>query len=193
MPPPKEDRRIRRTQQSVHKALFELIREKGYEAVTVGDIIARADVGRSTFYAHYAGKEGLLHSGLNQLREHLLLHQAATPGRPSERLLGFSRALFEHVSDHRDLYRALGQRGSDIVLARMRSMLGDLVRAELAAAQRTGRPDDIPRGAVVQFVCDALVSLILWWMEKDPRLAPAEVDSIFRRLVIPSLKSAWCG
>ncbi|MBI3884598.1 MAG: TetR/AcrR family transcriptional regulator [Opitutae bacterium] len=192
----KADRRVRRTQQSLYRALLELTLKHGYEAVSVGDIIAHADVGRSTFYAHYAGKEGLLLSGLNLLRDHLLEHQRAAQAAPENspgRLLGFSSALFEHVDSHRDLYRALGQSGGGLVMARIRSMLSDLVRLELAAARRPERSDDIPRGAVVNFVCDALVSQILWWCEKNPRLTPAEVDSIFRRLVVPSVRAACLG
>ncbi|WP_280215462.1 helix-turn-helix domain-containing protein [Nocardia cyriacigeorgica] len=34
--------------------------ERGYERVTVTDVIDRADVGRSTFYAHYRDKDDLL-------------------------------------------------------------------------------------------------------------------------------------
>jgi len=49
----KSDRRIGRTRRLMHEALMALIVEKGYEAVTVQDILDRADVGRSTFYAHY--------------------------------------------------------------------------------------------------------------------------------------------
>lgn len=46
------DRRVRRSQRMLHEALRSLILEKGYDRVTVQDVIDRADVGRATFYAH---------------------------------------------------------------------------------------------------------------------------------------------
>jgi AcrR family transcriptional regulator len=50
------DRRAARTRRALHGALMSLILRKGHEAITVQDIVDEADVGRSTFYAHYAGK-----------------------------------------------------------------------------------------------------------------------------------------
>ena len=47
------DRRVQRTRHLLNEALMSLIMEKGYEAITVQDIIDRANLGRSTFYAHY--------------------------------------------------------------------------------------------------------------------------------------------
>ena len=74
------DRRIQRTRQLLHEALIELIQEKGYEAVTVQDILDRANLGRSTFYLHYRDKEELLLSGFERLRDEFEAHQlAATP------------------------------------------------------------------------------------------------------------------
>ena len=58
------DRRAARTRRALHEALIALILRKGYEATTIQDIIDEADIGRSTFYAHYAGKEELLRGGL---------------------------------------------------------------------------------------------------------------------------------
>ena len=49
---------LRRTRQLLREALVELILEKGYDAVTVQDVLDRADVGRSTFYAHYREQGG---------------------------------------------------------------------------------------------------------------------------------------
>jgi AcrR family transcriptional regulator len=43
------DRRIQRTEQLLRTALISLIQEKGFEALSVQDIIARANVGRATF------------------------------------------------------------------------------------------------------------------------------------------------
>ena len=55
---------MRRTEQLLRTALFSLIREQGFEALRVQDIIDRANVGRATFYAHFDNKEDLLLSGI---------------------------------------------------------------------------------------------------------------------------------
>lgn len=57
MPARATDRRILRTRQLLQGALLSLIREKGFEALSVQDIIDRANVGRATFYAHFDNKE----------------------------------------------------------------------------------------------------------------------------------------
>ena len=62
------DRRVRRTRALLRDALVTLILEKGYNAVTVQDIIDRANVGRSTFYAHFENKDKLLLSGFDDVR-----------------------------------------------------------------------------------------------------------------------------
>ncbi|WP_280437420.1 TetR/AcrR family transcriptional regulator [Nocardia carnea] len=54
------DRRVRRTRETLHRALIELMMERAYDRISVSDVIARADVGRSTFYAHYRDKDDLL-------------------------------------------------------------------------------------------------------------------------------------
>ena len=51
----KVDRRVQRTRQLLEDALIALILEKGYDKITVQNIVDQANVGRSTFYAHCAG------------------------------------------------------------------------------------------------------------------------------------------
>jgi AcrR family transcriptional regulator len=60
------DRRVQRTRALLRDALMSLIAEKGYRAITVQNIIDRANLGRSTFYAHYQDKEDLLLSGMEE-------------------------------------------------------------------------------------------------------------------------------
>ena len=66
------DRRVQRTRQLLNRALMELIVEKGYDSVTVQDIIDRANLGRSTFYAHYQDKDDLLFSGIDEVVHSLI-------------------------------------------------------------------------------------------------------------------------
>ncbi|MDH2926481.1 TetR/AcrR family transcriptional regulator [Lonepinella koalarum] len=55
----KEDRRITRTRELLHRTFLELLAEKEYEDFTVQEIIDRANVNRTTFYKHYLNKEAL--------------------------------------------------------------------------------------------------------------------------------------
>ncbi len=191
--PATSDRRIARTQQSLHKAHLSLILEKGYEATTVGHIISRANVGRSTLYAHYGNKEGLLLSGLEHLRTLLLKQQAAAfaAASPEQRQpLSFSGTFFQHLHEHRPIVRALaGNRGGEVITTGLRRLLVDLVRNEVSHAKGS-RAAIIPRDAVIAFTAETFLTLLRWWFESSPKLSPAEIDQVFRQLTLPGFESA---
>jgi AcrR family transcriptional regulator len=190
----REDRRIGRTRQSLHHAMIALVLEKGFEAVTIKDIVERANVGRSTFYTHYASKEDLLTGEMAELRALLSARQREALGRRgglAERCLGFSGALFEHAKGYRDVYRALlGERGSTVIMSRMRGLLSDLVRQDLAAIARSSGKDIVLRSAVVEFLVGALMSTLAWQAERKAGPSPAEIDRMFRALAIPAIAAA---
>ena len=56
----RKDRRVERTRQLIRGAFRSLLEEKGYEVLTVQEIIDRANVGRATFYAHFDNKRRCL-------------------------------------------------------------------------------------------------------------------------------------
>lgn len=60
-----QSRPAQRTRAALFDAFVELVLERRYDRLKVGDIIARAGVGRSTFYEHYQGKDELLKEGLS--------------------------------------------------------------------------------------------------------------------------------
>jgi AcrR family transcriptional regulator len=106
------DRRVRRAKQRLNDALESLIIEKGYDKITVQDLIDRADVGRSTFYAHYETKDDLLVSW-TELAEDMELHMAQEQTDAGSIMP--SLALFRHLAEYHDLYKAMiGSRGIDI-------------------------------------------------------------------------------
>ena len=84
------DRRVVRTRATLRQALHPLILKKGYEAVTIKDICDAANVGRSTFYAHFKSKDDLMRSHLEPLHKLLVDRQRdalATPGDVKDRSL----------------------------------------------------------------------------------------------------------
>ena len=164
-----------------------LILKKDYEAITVDEICEAANVGRSTFYAHYTSKDDLRRSGLENLRRLLVERQkdALTAGDIKDRSLGFSLTMFEHARDHLDLYKALvGGRGGAVALGTIRRILSDLIRNELAAKRSA---DAIPREVVVQYVAGAFMAVMTWWLDGGAKLPPQQVDAMFRRLAVDGI------
>ena len=56
----KEDLRIIKTKQSIKESFIELVEVKGYNRVSVTDIVVKANINRNTFYLHYEDKEDLI-------------------------------------------------------------------------------------------------------------------------------------
>jgi AcrR family transcriptional regulator len=189
------DRRVARTRALLQQAHISLILKKGYEAITVDDICDAANVGRSTFYAHYTSKDDLRRSGLEHLRRLLVERQKealARAGDIRERSLGFSLTMFEHARDHLDLYRALvGGRGGAIALGTIRQILSDLVRNELAAAATKKSADAIPRELVVQYVVGAFMAVMTWWLDGGAKLPPQRIDAVFRHLATEGIMRSY--
>ncbi len=174
--------------------MIELVLEKGFEATTIKDVVERANVGRSTFYAHYTSKEDLLTAEMADLRAALKRRQREAldrKGGVAERCLGFSGALFEHAQDYRDVYRALlGERGSVVIMGRMRGLLSEFVRQDLVAIAPASGESLVLRSAAVEFLVGALMAMLAWQAERKTGPSPAEVDRMFRALAIPAIAAA---
>jgi AcrR family transcriptional regulator len=127
------DLRIRRTHHFLQEAMIELITEKGFEAITVGDIAERAMINRATFYRHYQDKYDLVAKIFEEAANHLVtdtkpLHKGSDPGEKEENLREIWNQFFEHVAQHARLYRAmLGKNGSPWFAARMREHITRLI------------------------------------------------------------------
>src|SRR5262245_47433680 len=123
------DRRVRRTRRTLHEALIALILEKGYERVTVQDILDRADVGRSTFYTHFRDKEALLLTSFDGVRDELRRElDAVGPGQPMADPARPAAALFAHAHRNRRVYQALcGRQGGTVVHQHLHRLLRDLL------------------------------------------------------------------
>lgn len=185
------DRRVARTRTMLHEALLSLLAKERYEAITVEDICENANIGRSTFYAHYTGKDDLMRSGLEHLRE-ALLDRPRDARNTKGRGLVFSLAMFEHARAHMHLHRPLfGDRGGAIALGMARQILCDLVRGELAEAADKGPKDDMPRELVVQYIVGAYMAVLTWWLNGGAKLAPQRIDAMFQRLATEGIDRGW--
>jgi len=182
------DRRIRRTCKSLHEALISLLLEKNYDEITVQEILDRADVGRSTFYAHFEGKDELLVSGIHDLR--ITLDSAVQRGKSSakryENVLAFSRAMFDHANGYRNVYHAiLHTQVWPRVSRRLQELLKELIERECKAeiARLKKARSDIPVDLFVHYLTTTFFTVMTWWMDRRSGLAPAQMDEMFHEAV----------
>ena len=185
------DRRVRRTRELLRGALLALIQEKGYDRITVQDILDRADVGRSTFYAHYRDKDELLLSGFEDIRAALdAEREAAERGteKKSEFLLPML-AVFQHVEGHRHFWGALTHKGgADLITRILRESVDELVREHFRSQFAGVKGVEMQLEAALQFVAGACMALLIWWLDNDIPYSAEEIHSIFRRLATQGVR-----
>ncbi len=185
----KMDRRVRRSQQALQDALLQLMFEKGYGETTVSDIVERANVGRSTFYAHFADKEDLLQQSLQGLRDFLTDETIVLPERkgPTHPALMFSLPMFLHAHEQRNLFHSvMGARSGAPVQQHMQIMLTDLVKERLDQTSGTSKPsgDGASTALRARLIVGAFLAVLLQWVADPTSEPPEEMDRKFRELIL---------
>ena len=175
------DRRVRRTKQRLDDALESLIVEKGYDKTTVQDLIDRADVGRSTFYAHYETKDDLLISWVDQLAAEMELQMA--PQQTDAGSIMPSLALFRHLAEAHHVHKAMiGSRGIEFAMQIVHSSLLRHARSGLERRPDASNQTTIPIEVRAQFLAGSLLALLTWWLDNDMPYPPGRMDEIYQEL-----------
>jgi AcrR family transcriptional regulator len=185
----KPDRRVQRTRELLRDALVSLILEKGYQKITVQDIIDKANVGRSTFYSHYRDKEDLLFSGFDELAHDLHRHTLPPDAAEDDRgHLLHSLEFFIHADNNKELYMAMIESsGGEQLLEIGRQHMQNHIEAHLIHYPSVGK--DIPLAVITNFLAGSLLSMIIWWLEGKMPYTPEEMDDMFNALAMPGIRS----
>jgi AcrR family transcriptional regulator len=177
MSQPGKNLRLRRTQKLLRDALVELIEERGFDALTVGEITERAMVSRAAFYRTYRDKYDLVEQIFEEAMN-ALLAAVEDLGRqhPAEIWVTF----FEHIAAYERLYGALlGKQGSPWFVQKMRAALAGLVneRGRLPhGPNATSWPaHSFSDSFVPELVSALFVESIIWWLEHGRPYTPREM------------------
>ena len=178
------NRRSQKTKVALRQALAELIHEKPYDDLVVKEILARANVGRSTFYAHYKGKEDLLFGGFQDVL--LSAQSAAEPGD----LLWFSRPVLEHIEQERRTRKSsLDQRRRHSIHGHLYRAIADRLENDVKVYRRRQRAvPRVPESILARWITSTFLLVLDWWADCQDPPDPREVDQMVRRLLEPALK-----
>jgi AcrR family transcriptional regulator len=163
-----------------------LMTEKRYADITIQDIIDRANVGRSTFYAHYLDKEDLLVSDFTRVIDTMIQH--GDPQQPETRP---SLVLFlRHVQSQQQLYKALVRGGGiDLLYKKSLQYLQGTIKDQLEALIPAGQPPAAPLDLIAECMAGTMLTMVKWWLDHDTASSPEEMDRLFHRLVLPGIEA----
>jgi len=170
------DRRVRRTQQLLARALIALTLEKGYETVTIRDITERADIGYATFFRHYRDKDELLEDVLDVVLAELI--DLLCPAKPDDDPIAIGVLLFRHVQEQSEVVR---------VLLESHTLLPHLIEVatQNIVSNHTPRPDNaVPLEIAAHHIVTSTISLIQWWLDHQMPYPPERMGMIYHELIM---------
>jgi AcrR family transcriptional regulator len=182
---PKTDARALRSREALLDAFAGLLHQRGYERLTIQNVLDKAGVSRATFYEHFRNKDDLLANSVGRLRGWLQRESRAAAAHAPGVQLGFTLAFFRHVREAASRRHAPGVQLA--VEKHMRHLLCELVRDELLAQPEAARLREAEVEAVVQHAAGALSNVLLWWRDTQPDLTPDQLDAIFRQMTLPGI------
>jgi AcrR family transcriptional regulator len=179
IPGDSDDARAVRTRDALASALISLMDGRDYDGISVQDICDRAQVGRSTFYAHFEDKD------------EMYIRHVVVFARSAGEKLGFDRGayrfpiahMFDHVRHMRPMIDSLKKaKKADFVMKVWQNNLAEVFEQRIAKT-RAGAPADIPADILAQQLAGTVITLMTWWLEHHHPHSSAEMEQQWNHLV----------
>lgn len=186
------DRRQQKTRAAIFSAFSTLLEEKNYNKITVQEIIDKANVGRTTFYAHFETKDDLLKALCEELFSHILRSAADivhTSGLYSNNCA--PESVFCHLLQHlrqneNNILGLLSCESSEVFLRYFKDSLNELVKKQFVD-KYYGNNTKIPMDFLVNHISSSFVEMVMWWIKGQMKESPEDLDRYFRQIIEPIL------
>lgn len=178
------DRRQRKTREAIFASFTQLLSQKDYTQITVGQIIENADIGRATFYAHFETKDYLLKEYCEELFCHIFDAQNKT-AQDHRHIFACdsSDAAFLHLFKHlqkndNNILTLLSSQNNELFLRYFRSNLACLIEDQLSVfASR--KHNSIPDSFWADHIAACFVQTLRWWIDNGMRETPQTIMQYF--------------
>lgn len=171
-----QDRRVKRTQHLLARALIALTLEKGYEAVTIRDITERADIGYATFFRHYHDKDELLKDVLDVVLTELI--ELLGSRQPAAEPTTIGVLLFRYVQEQSEIVRVL-------LMSHTLLQHSIEIATQNVVSEHSFLPDSVvPLEVAAHHIVASSISLIQWWLDHQMPYPPERMGVIYHELII---------
>lgn len=184
------DRRQKKTRDAIFTAFTALLSQKNYSQISVQDIIDTADIGRTTFYAHFETKDYLLKDLCEELFGHIIDTAMGLPHGHYHYSCGSETdSVFLHLLRHlqendRNILELLSSQNNEIFLRYFKSNLKKLIvlqYAERGALKNSVLPEDY----LVNHITSSFVETVDWWISHRMKETPEEITGYFLAVIEP--------
>lgn len=180
------DRRQRKTREAIFQAFSKLLEKKRYDSITVQEIIDQADIGRSTFYAHFETKDELLRSLCTDIFQHVFTEILPQEKEP-DGLSGYNNLelklghILYHLKENQgNLKGIIAADGDGLFMQYLKQYL-----AELFTQYRNIFEVDVPADFLIHHLVGSFAETVKWWIAEDTRHSPEDVAGYYMR-ILPS-------
>lgn len=186
------DRRQQKTRKAIFQAFGTLLEHKSYSNITVQEIIDEANIGRSTFYAHFEAKDSLLKELCNELFGHIIssaMDCSHTHGLYSN--CNAPESVFCHLLQHlqqndNNILGLLSCESNEIFLRYFKDCLNELIHTQFVN-QNHHKNSKLPDDFLMNHISGSFVEMVLWWIKGRMKQTPEELDQYFRAVIEPIL------
>lgn len=189
------DRRIQKTLQHLQNALAELIAEKDYEDITIQDILDRANVGRSTFYAHFENKDQLLRSILTRLNEEFeagIRRLSAEHASFEDNSADMPLRVVQFVEQNRRLFQAmLGKQRPGVASNPLYDYLYTVTWEHHRQMIQMQHGDPVRLEVAAHYYTSAFIGALMWWLERDLIYSAEEFSQLLNQFALPGLNKVF--
>lgn len=179
------DRRQQKTRDAIFDAFSDLLSVKSYSKISIQDIIDAANVGRTTFYAHFQTKDDLLKEMCADLFDHIFsesLHPESThdfslkTGNPGAMMVH----ILYHIKDSGRIVRVMTSESGGMFTGFFKESFGKLVSERmLKGTDVSGIPEDF----LVNHISSSFVGMVQWWIGSGMVQTPEEMVGNFMKVL----------
>ncbi|MBO5324294.1 MAG: TetR/AcrR family transcriptional regulator [Oscillospiraceae bacterium] len=181
------DRRQRKSREAIFHAFTDILSEKDFSQITVGEVIARADVGRATFYAHFETKDFLLKAFCEELFCHIFDTAADTHEHRHIFSCDGSDSVFLHLFQHfqrndNNILALLSSRNNELFLRYFRNNLNLLIESQLPNLQ-SRKKANLPDSYWKNHIASSFVETLKWWIANGMAESPETITAYFLQVI----------
>lgn len=188
------DRRQKKTRDAIFSAFAELLSQKHYNQISVQEIIDAANVGRTTFYAHFETKDYLLKSLCEELFGHIIDTAMGLPhGHYHYSCGNKTDSVFLHLVRHlqendRNILELLSSENNEIFMKYFKTNLRTLIVTQYAEKGLL-KSATLPKDYLVNHIASSFVETIDWWVSRGMKETPETITEYFLSVIEPVLRS----